>query len=124
MISVQEDGELSYPQTPAGDQIIQMPEYLSRNISENPFLDDFFTIFYIFPMIFMLPTTKNEWKSENHKPQPTDGKPQTLIHDNPGPRKSHPNTQTLAANHENHNKKPKPWPQTLKIVPKNQNPKP
>ena len=47
-------------------------------------------------------------------------KPSSMIK----PRKSHPNTQTLAANPENHTKKPKPWPQTLKIIQKKQNPKP
>ena len=63
-----------------------------------------------------------------------DGKPQTLIYDqtpkitpkhpNPGhkPQKSYQKTKTLAANPKNHTKKPKP--QTLKIIPKNQNPKP
>jgi hypothetical protein len=30
----------------------------------------------------------------------------------------------MAPNLKNHTKKPKPWPQTLKIIPKNQNPKP
>ena len=40
------------------------------------------------------------------------------------PRKSRPNTQTLTTNHKNHTKKTKPWTQTLKIVPKKQNPKP
>jgi hypothetical protein len=39
------------------------------------------------------------------------------------PRKSHPNTQTLATNRKNRTKKPKPRPQTQKIVPKTQNPK-
>ena len=76
-------------------QIIQM--------QENPFLDDFFTISNLFRMIFMLPTTKDEWKTPNPDLWPNpENHTQT--------RKSHPNTQTLAANPKNHTKKPKPWP--------------
>ena len=39
-------------------QICQMQEYLGRNISQNYILDRFSYVFDLFPMIFILPTTK------------------------------------------------------------------